>query len=187
VWKKIHDLPYEVSCLGVVRSIARSVLRVDGVVINYKSKIMTAIEDKYGYLRVLLSKDGKSYTKKVHRLVAQAFITNTENKPQVNHKDGVKSNNFVSNLEWVTNQENKDHAIANNLSRTFEYGELSDAFKGAIDVYKDGILLYTLHGKKEIQEKGFEISCAYRVANGERKAHKGHIFVRQPKGETNDI
>ena len=62
-----------------------------------------------GYLRVRLIKDGKKKWHKVHRLVAQAFIENPDNKPQINHKDGNKKNNSVTNLEWVTDEENKAH------------------------------------------------------------------------------
>lgn len=64
-------------------------------------------ETKKGYLRVKLSNGhGEVRNHKVHRLVAKAFIPNMEGKPQVNHIDGNKKNNSVSNLEWVTNQEN---------------------------------------------------------------------------------
>lgn len=63
-----------------------------------------------GYLKVDLHKDGKRTHKKVHRLVAEAFVPNPANKPQVNHKDGNKQNNSYTNLEWVTNQENVIHA-----------------------------------------------------------------------------
>ncbi len=66
-------------------------------------------ETPKGYLRVYLYKDGKRKHHKVHRLVAHAFIPNPENKGQINHKDGNKKNNSVTNLEWVTDEENKLH------------------------------------------------------------------------------
>lgn len=67
-------------------------------------------ETKKGYLRVdLYDENGKRRHYKIHRLVAQAFIENPDGKPQVNHKDGNKHNNSVTNLEWVTDAENKDH------------------------------------------------------------------------------
>jgi len=66
--------------------------------------------NKKGYEYVVLCFDGKMYNKRVHRLVAEAFIPNPENKPQVNHKDGDKLNNYVDNLEWMTNQENVTHS-----------------------------------------------------------------------------
>lgn len=67
-------------------------------------------ETKKGYLRVdLYDECGKRKHYKVHRLVAQAFIANPDGKPQVNHKDGNKHNNSVTNLEWVTDEENKKH------------------------------------------------------------------------------
>lgn len=63
-----------------------------------------------GYLRVdLYGKDGKRKHFKVHRLVAFAFVPNPDSKPQVNHKDGNKKNNSFTNLEWVTDRENKEH------------------------------------------------------------------------------
>lgn len=64
----------------------------------------------YGYFTVVLRKTGNHYTRFIHRMVAQAFIENPENLPQVNHKDGVKINNDIENLEWCTQQANIAHA-----------------------------------------------------------------------------
>lgn len=77
-----------------------------------------------GYLSVTLFKNGQSYQIYVHRLVCTMFIPNPENKPQVNHIDGIKTNNDVSNLEWVTCSENIIHAFSHNLKKGVR-GELS--------------------------------------------------------------
>lgn len=74
-------------------------------------KELTQYKNTKGYWNVWV--DGKN--KKVHRLVALFHIPNPHNKPEINHKDGNKDNNDVSNLEWVTTQENRDHAIENKL------------------------------------------------------------------------
>ena len=80
----------------------------DGHVINTVTKyVLTPKHTETGYCYVRLG--GKNYF--IHRLVAQKYIPNPDNKPQVNHIDGNKDNNCVSNLEWVTAKENKAHAI----------------------------------------------------------------------------
>lgn len=74
--------------------------------------------DANGYVRVTLTKDGKSFDKLLHRLIAMQFIPNPDNLPQVNHKNGNKCDNSVGNLEWCTAKENKRHAYDNNISDT---------------------------------------------------------------------
>ena len=84
----------------------------EGQVINrHSGRILKGQPNGKGYLRVSIG--GKLCF--IHRLVAEQYIPNPENKQQVNHKDGNKLNNHVDNLEWVTNQENRDHAINENL------------------------------------------------------------------------
>lgn len=70
---------------------------------------------KNGYVYIELNVGGNVYYKRVHRLVAETYIPNPNNKPMVNHKDGNKSNNYYTNLEWVSGSENNIHAIENGL------------------------------------------------------------------------
>lgn len=87
----------------------------EGQIKNKKNKILKTSINHNGYIVVYLYKDGKKYAKKVHRLVAETFITKIEGKNQVNHIDGNKRNNNVNNLEWCTQSENIKHAYKNNL------------------------------------------------------------------------
>ena len=93
------------------------VSRDGNVISKYKNKIheMKVFETEKGYQYVKLWINNKSVAAFIHRLVASAYIPNPKNKPEVNHKDGIKSNNFDWNLEWVTSKENKKHAKEMNL------------------------------------------------------------------------
>lgn len=84
----------------------------EGKVLNHKLEERKLKLTQTGYLEISLKMNSTNKIKwyRVHRLVAQTFIKNSENKPFVNHKDGNKTNNNVSNLEWVTHQENMEHA-----------------------------------------------------------------------------
>lgn len=106
-WKDIegYEGKYKISSLGRVKSL------------NYNhtksERILKQDKDRYGYLYVVLCTDGKRITKKVHRLVAQAFIDNPDNLPQVNHKNEDKTMNYVENLEWCTNKYNCNYGTRN--------------------------------------------------------------------------
>lgn len=98
LWKDIkgYEGLYQVSNLGRVKRVTTG-------------RILKGSKDSIGYLRVNLHKNNIPSTEKVHRLVAEAFIPNLENKPQVNHRDEDKTNNMASNLEWMTAKENINH------------------------------------------------------------------------------
>ena len=111
---KIDNYEYEVNELG-------EIFRIGNTTPKYQSV------NRDGYKVVGLWKDNKSTAKTVHRLVALAFIPNPENKPQVNHKNKIKSDNRVENLEWTTCSENHKHAYKN--GRTRQKGELAAGAK----------------------------------------------------------
>lgn len=89
-----------------------------GVVIKSSSgRAMSQHVCNHGYPYVFLTKQKKRYIKKVHRLLMEAFVPNPENKATVNHINGIKTDNRLSNLEWATVAENVRHAYANNLGK----------------------------------------------------------------------
>jgi hypothetical protein len=109
-WRSIPEFDgYQVSSLGRVKSTDRFCGDRPGVT---KGKILKPFRNKRGYLEVNLYKNSKSTAKIIHRLAAKAFISNDFNKPQVNHIDGNKLNNKISNLEWMSNSENQLHAYS---------------------------------------------------------------------------
>lgn len=121
VWKPItgYSDKYMVSNKGRVKSVSRITNHSNGIKSNYSS-VLLAYDKSARYYRVTLSYNNSKQRISVHRLVAQEFIENPYNKPYVNHKNGDKLNNEVSNLEWCTHKENMEHA-SKNLMTT--YGE----------------------------------------------------------------
>ena len=116
IWKDIEGYEgyYQVSNLGNVKSLSRYKQGVKGTYIS-KDIILKPFKNKGGYCLVKLCNNSIEKSFQVHRLVAIAFLENNENKEQVNHKNGIKEDNTLINLEWNTRSENTSHAINTGL------------------------------------------------------------------------
>lgn len=115
VWKDIkgYEGYYQVSNFGRVKSVSRRVVNhKSGSTRLVQSKILSPCDNGNGYLVVSLRKDGKRKSAYVHRIVAEAFVENKENKPNINHKDYNTKNNVATNLEWCTQKENVAYSVA---------------------------------------------------------------------------
>lgn len=125
VWKDIKGFEgrYQISSFGRVRSVDRIIKNSLGYSSSVKGQPIKLLITGQGYLYVRLpTKDGKR-SKFIHRLVAETFIVNHKDYPVVNHINGVKTDNRLPNLEWVTHSQNAQHALKNNLTTTVKLSQ----------------------------------------------------------------
>lgn len=165
IWVDIkgYEGLYQVSNLGRVKSL------------NYrrtgKEKILKPIKMKRQYIKVQLCKNRKPKQYMIHRLVAQAFIPNPDNKEQVNHINGNKADNRVENLEWCTNSENTQHAFENGLNK-YNY---TDKTPQRVYCIEFDMSFESLTQAEKVT--GANHSDIGKVARGERKSAKGLHFI----------
>lgn len=165
IWKDIEEVKgkYQVSNLGNIKSLSRN-------------KKMVLTQDKDGYLEIFMWKNKKKVHYRVHRLVAKAFIPNMENKAEVNHKNGIKSDNRVCNLEWVTKNENERHAYAIGL----KHGMIGKDNPNSKSVIKYDLKMNKIATYVTIKEAGIKNNiCAKSIGkccNGKIKTSGGYIW-----------
>ena len=160
IWKDIKDYEghYQVSNLSRVKSIKFG-----------KERILKPVTDRHGYLIVGLWKNNKQKTYKVHRLVAEAFIDNTDNLPQVNHKDENPLNNNVNNLEWCNSKYNcnfgtRIERITKRRSKTVLQYDL------------EGNFIREWKSTAECGRNGFNQAHVAACCQGKLKKHKDSIW-----------
>lgn len=137
-----------------------------------KGKWLKLNKNIYGYLHVILYKNKKTKPFLIHRLVAQAYIPNPENKPQINHLSGIKTDNSVSNLSWVTPKANHTHAWKNGLMDNLrQYGENNPASKltrDQVDEIRNNHVSEEIMTRKPWDKYGICMGHYYNVLKGRR-------------------
>lgn len=182
IWKDIkgYEGLYQISNYGRVKSLG------NGNSNNSKERILKPAKLKDGYLYVILSKQGKRKGFKIHRLVAQAFIENPNNYPQVNHKDEDKTNNNVSNLEFCTPKyninygtaiqrrvENTDYkAIAAKIDYTVISAKRTAKISKQVLCVETGKIYSSIHQVE--RELGFDGSCISKCCRGKLTTMYGY-------------
>lgn len=164
IWKPVEENPvYYVSNLGRVKTIDHPVwCKVNNSFSIRKGRLCTiSTNNSKHYCRVSIRINNKSKAFSVHRLVAKAFIPNPENKPQVNHIDGNKENNHVSNLEWCTNAENGKHAFDTGL-RSKEKCSRNAALRKLTEEQVKNILV--AYQKVDISKRGNKMKFCKEMA-----------------------
>jgi len=174
IWRLIENHPcYLVSTFGNFKSNK----------IHSKGNYLIPDVSKRGYLRVTFCENGKAKKEPAHRIVAQAFIHNPFNKPQINHDDGVKDHNYPNNLFWCTQGENNSHAYATGLAKGTAFGKFGVNSHGkvvTIDQFtKQGIFIKRFYCAKDaarelnVNGKGI-YDCA--SPNSRKKSAYGFVW-----------
>lgn len=174
IWKAIagYEGRYEVSNMGRVRSLDQMVKHPTGSLKRWRGRVLKATVYSTGYPMVNLGSN--KIARSVHRLVAKAFIPNPENKPHVNHLNGIKLDARSTNLEWCTPSENEKHSYAS-LGKRPNLSGLGR--RGALHAQSKPVYQYTVVGRFVREHEGASEASRWLVANGLPKATQGRISV----------
>jgi len=176
IWKDIkgYEGLYQVSNMGRVKSLERTLINMNGQKRHWKERILKQRPTRNGYLQVdLCNISCTRKTLSVHRLVCEAFHENPKNKPCVNHIDENKANNVVSNLEWCTVKENCNHGTRN-----------ARMAKSVGQYTRDGKLVKVWQSIMEVERQlGFAHSHISKVALGKAKTAYGYVWKYIDEGK----
>ena len=182
-WRPIEGYEglYEVSSYGRVRGLDRYVKTCYEAYRLYKGKILIPEKTKLGYLLVNLCCNGKVHKKYVHRLVAQTFVPNPENLTEVNHKNEVKSDNCVDNLEWCDRKYNINYGsrLEKSINTKIKNGYVNEENVGLGQ--EEYMKKYNQDNKDKIKEYKKEYYQKYYQKNKDRISERQKEYYRKKK------
>lgn len=153
---------------------------------RYKGKVLKPITNQNGYLYVSIRNKNNKYVRcLIHRLVAIAFIPNPNNLKEVNHINGIKTDNRVENLEWVSREDNIRHAYKNNLIKLENRSKGQDKYKHPIVQLKNGVVIKEFGSIKQAsRELGIYASTIkYACLKSKTHSYKGFEYITKQEKE----